>query len=886
MTRRRTPVQMYTSCRHSAVAAWLSLMLAACATGDTDSPDPEGTIDRQCSDGRDNDGDGQVDCADSDCASNAACVVIDQDASADVGDTSDAGTDAPDLGDTDTDAEPDSDIDIDDDAGDDADSGDTTDAADAPDAAETTDATDVDDATDAADDAADVGDADAVDADVSDPDTDVGGDPYPVRSCSVDIDYDPPGNPLSVNVGAEWTGFDPAALPMTGPDTDGVFSLSVPGLDPGEYGFKFIVDGVWEDTVPPDVMTRWNGGTENRALVVPDCGLPTLEPTSASSSATGVSASFQFVAASDGAALDPDAVRVTVGGVDHAAEIDVVTGVITVDADGLAAGKHSVRVWATDVDGREIDNAPVFIPLWVEATPFTWQDATMYFVFTDRFRNGDWDAADPIAEPIPEVPEIANYQGGDFLGVIQAIEEGYFEAMGVNLLWLSPVYENPEGAYLAADRFHNFSGFHGYWPTHSRQIEFRWGDVDGDAAERLHELIDAAHARGIRVMFDLVLNHVHEDHHYTREHTDWFGAAPCPCTTDPGPCNWDTNPLFCWFIDYLPDLDYTNHEIAMQIVDDVEWFVTEFDVDGFRLDAAKHMHHIAMRRVAMRLQERFNSVGGAPFYLVGETFTSQEGHGQIMDYVAPYELDGQFDFPLMWPIRAVWVGNNGFDLLADRVRIGHEQYGDALWWMSPFLGNHDIPRMATEISSGGVDPWAGTPDPMADGLNGQTWNVVNRMSQAFAFVLTQPGVPLIYYGDEIGLHGGGDPDNRRMMHFDPNLSDAQSLLLERVQAIGQARQDHYALRHGAYRELWRDSNAYVYARDAGAGNVVIVAMFKNTNGAESARTWSVPIPDDLSLNGATLVDVLNPDDPRQIRVADGNAAFTLNDWEYVILARP
>jgi glycosidase len=536
-------------------------------------------------------------------------------------------------------------------------------------------------------------------------------------------------------------------------------------------------------------------------------------------------------------------------------------------------------VWAQDADGRSIEHEPHFVPLWVEDEPFEWRDATMYFVFTDRFRNSDF--GDDIAQnrPIADVPTIANYQGGDFLGVIQAIEEGYFDAMGVNLLWLSPVTENPEGDYLAADRFHRFTGFHGYWPTSARQIEFRWSDARGEAADRLKQLIAAAHARGIRVMFDIALNHVHEDHDYIREHPEWFTAAACPCTTDAGPCNWDTNPIYCWFIDYLPDLDYQNHAIVERVSADVEWLVREFDVDSFRIDAAKHMNHVIMRRVALRLRDLFEQGGGAEFYLVGETYTGGDGHGLIMRYVNDHELDGQFDFPLLYPIRDAFAFSASFRNLSGGRFTSEDQYGDAYFAMSPFLGNHDIPRFAQLVydEGRGIDPWAGVPDPMDGALNDATWNIINRMSMGFAFVLTQPGIPLIYYGDEIGLYGGGDPDNRRPMRFEPFLSEPNRILLDRVQTIGQARQEHNALRRGVFRELWVDDDFFVYARDAGGGVVVIVAMNKG-----AGRAQGIPIPADLGINGRNLVNTLVDEAPRRIQVRDNNTTVTLASWEYAI----
>jgi glycosidase len=381
------------------------------------------------------------------------------------------------------------------------------------------------------------------------------------------------------------------------------------------------------------------------------------------------------------------------------------------------------------------------------------------------------------------------------------------------------------------------------------------------------------------VLFDVPLNHVHETHQYTRLFPEWFLVDPCPCTSDPGPCNWDEGgsdggQLMCWFIEYLPDLDYRTHSIAMQMTADVEWMITEFDVDGLRLDAAKHMHHIILRRLARRIEERFVDGGGMPLYLVGETFTGGDGHGLIMDYVNDGELNGQFDFPLLYAIQDAFARDGSFRSLSGSRFRSEASYGTFYEWMSPFLGNHDIPRFSAEFF-GVPDAWEGTPDPMDAGLNDQTWNLVNRLSMGFLFVLTQPGIPLIYYGDEIGLYGGGDPDNRRMMPWG-DLSDAQLELRARVGAVGRARRELEALRRGRFQELWVDDTFFVYARVLESGEVAVVAMNK---GEAGSRT--IPGFGSLDLAGARLVDALGGS--RTVNVAgDGNGTVTLNPWEYAI----
>jgi len=818
---------------------------------------PQGCIDRI-----DNDRDGVTDCEDDDCFTEPLCVALGRDAGRDAV-TSDA---AP------ADAFTDPDDSTATDAGDDArDAGSADDVNDVgPDTR--TDEPD-------ADTGASADTEDAVLADVSPDST------YPVRGCTTWVLLNPGRSVGTVFVAGSFNDWNAAATPLSDPDGDGVWTAEL-NLPPGEYAHKFIVDGEWDfsggtaipDSITVDFYTRWDGNFENRNLIVGDCQRPMLEVVAAESDADSVRVELQFVRAADGALLNPDSLRASVGRVPVEADTDVTTGRIIVEQTGISRrGKYSVRVSAQDTEGRAIEE-DIFVPLWVEDVPFVWQDATMYFVFTDRFRN-----ADPSDNnPLDRVPAIANYQGGDFLGVIEAIEEGYFQSLGVNLLWLSPMLDNPDTPYVSSDGRNGFSGFHGYWPISARRVEDRWGDSEATGEERLRQLIQVAHENGIRVMFDVVLNHVHEDHDYVDDFPEWFTAAVCRCTNDPGPCNWNTNPVGCWFIDYLPDLNFKNHAIVQQVTEDLEYLVTEFDVDSFRVDAAKHMDHVIMRRTSLRLRDRFEHGDAAPIYLVGETFTGGDGHGLIMDYVNPWELDGQFDFPLLYPIRDSFAFSVSFrNLSAARFR-SQSEYGAHYEWMSPFLGNHDIPRTAQLIADGGrgIDPWAAVPDPMNNGWNEGTWNIVNRMAMAFAFVLTQPGIPLIYYGDEVGLYGGPDPDNRRFMPSLDSLTDPQSELLVRVQRIGRARRDYDALRRGRFVELWVDDDLFVYARQTTDGQVAIVAMNKG-----ATRTQAVPIPPSLGIAGQTFTDVLNPATPRSASVST-SMTITLNPWEYVILVPP
>ena len=668
----------------------------------------------------------------------------------------------------------------------------------------------------------------------------------PTRTCEVTLTDAPPTGVSEVDVAGTVNDWEPQPLDDQG---DGTWSRRLGALQPGTYGYELLYDGTWQ-TPPRDEPTTWNDDVENRALVVGDCHEPDLEAVGGSAGADGsLRATFRFTRAEDGSPLDPFSVTVKLGNrpaseVGATIAIHPDTGLISVAAAGLADGKYSVHVHAADLAGRPPEHGDGFLPLWVEATPYSWESGVLYFVFTDRFAD-----AGGTFPPI-EGTEVdgTNYLGGDLVGARQKLDDGWFDDLGVRSIWLSPVYDNPEKAEPGSGGYH-YTGYHGYWPIEPRQVEERFGTDDVSGSDALKQFVQDAHTHGIRVVLDLVLNHVHEDHPYVAEYG--LGGDPCVCTTDPGPCNWDTNPLFCWFADYLPDIDYRDQRMVDQMVSDVLWWTQTYDVDGFRIDAAKHMDHVIMRTLRLTLRHRYEDAGGTPFYVVGETFTGQGGQGLMMNYVSDDELSGQFDFPMLYPLRnAVGLGQ-GFRGLASEVRADDAAYGRFVHGMSPFMGNHDIDRYATYIE--GCDNWqlfGGCQDLLAQRgpVTVAQQALIDELALSWAFIVTQPGVPLLYYGDEIGLAGANDPDNRRMMPW--TRSQAEDALLDRFRKLAQARRDLPALQTGDRRELWVDDDLYVYARYQSGQPTVIVALAMG-GGPQTAH---VPIPTALNLEGRTLTD--------------------------------
>ena len=446
---------------------------------------------------------------------------------------------------------------------------------------------------------------------------------------------------------------------------------------------------------------------------------------------------------------------------------------------------------------------------------FDWRSAVMYFVFVDRFFNGDSSNDGPVGG----VESQANYQGGDWAGVIAKIEEGYFEGLGVNALWLTVPMNNPNTPGLGFDG-HMYSGYHGYWPSDLDSVEEHFG-----SEETLTALVNAAHARGIKVLFDYAMNHMHADAAIVQQNPDWFwpldyNGQSCVCGIG---CDWndDYENKRCWFTDYLPDWNFQNPAARAFSVDNAISWIQRTGADGYRLDAVKHIELEWLLDLRQRVRDEIEPATGEHFYMVGETFESAD-RDLLRFYVGQDRLDGQFDFPLRAVLVETLLRRSGtmFDL--DSFLGTNDTFYPGI--MSTFIGNHDIARV---IHTALDQPW-GAWD------NGDPWGAppalptsaapFQRLAVAFTFLFTTRGIPLVYYGDEVGLPGAGDPDNRRFMQWD-GLSEQQIALRDHIAALGAIRRDHPAAWRGARTTVHVTSDSYVYRMDDGdSGDVLYVAL--------------------------------------------------------------
>lgn len=665
-------------------------------------------------------------------------------------------------------------------------------------------------------------------------------DSIPVRTCEVTLTYAPQQSLQgTVSVTGEWNGFDAASLPMADRG-DGVFTARLEGLEPRDYGYRFVV-GKQELMDPQNPYSRWVRTEEYSRLTVPDCRQPVLELRRFVATPEGtLDVDVAYVDGTDEVGPDTDKVSLSLDGEVRQGAFDSKTGRLRLQVEGLAQGKHHVKVVAMDASGRAAQ--PLYLPFWVEPQRFRWESGLMYFAFTDRFRNARTENDGAVADVDP----IANYQGGDFAGITEKIEDGYFDALGVRTLWISPVDQNPEGRFIGTGGKY-YSGYHGYWPSQPRTTQHRFGSI-----EELRALTAAAHRKGIRVIADLVLNHVHQEHPYWVNHRndDWFNtSASCVCGTQD--CDWEEKRLTCKFTDYLPDFNWRSSNMVDRFIDDTLWWLEAADFDGFRMDAVKHMDQVAGRTLRGRLRD-ITAMTGTEFYLVGETFVGADGRSQIARYISPRELDGQFDFPLYWPVREAFADGQGLERVDQAVRENEVFYAPGTI-NSPFIGNHDVARFisqaAKQLEGEGGDPWSSS-RPAATVTDAAAFE---KAKFAFTFVLTQPGVPLVYYGDEVGLPGAGDPDNRRLMRFGSTLTPLEAELLTVVQKLGQARLAHPALQTGARHTLRIERDLYVFQRSLPDGQGALIAI----NRSDVERPLVVEPLGSLAASSATYSDVFS-----------------------------
>lgn len=497
-----------------------------------------------------------------------------------------------------------------------------------------------------------------------------------------------------------------------------------------------------------------------------------------------------------------------------------------------------IRAYAYNEKGIGSD---LFIPLQfgkpiTDAANLTRDDhhsQIMYFLMVDRFVNGDTSNDKPTDDSL--IHPRANFHGGDIQGIIQKLESGYFDSLGMNTIWLSPIPRNPDGAYGWWDKGgvkSKFSSYHGYWPTGLSAVDPRFGNL-----AELKKLITLAHDRDINVILDFVAHHVHEEHILYKEKKDsgWFTDLHLP----DGTLNterWDDHRLTTWFDVFLPTFRFDRDDVCDMLSDTAMFWLYETGIDGFRHDATKHID-LKFWRALTKKVKAYKRESGRPVYQVGETYGTAE---LIASYIQSGMLDAQFDFNLYDAfLQSVCIPEKGFKDVRSRLQQSFAYYG-VNHLMGNMSGNQDKTRIMA-LATGDVSlSEDGKLAGWTRAVDKTTPEGFNKLELMHVLNLSVPGVPCIYYGDEIGLTGGNDPDNRRMMRFD-SLQNEADQLRKNISKLAKTRRSNMALMYGNMRFLETPDQVLGFCRKYFDNEIIVLV-----NSSNKEQSIEVRIPDYIS----------------------------------------
>jgi glycosidase len=442
-------------------------------------------------------------------------------------------------------------------------------------------------------------------------------------------------------------------------------------------------------------------------------------------------------------------------------------------------------------------------------------DDVIYLIMPDRFSNGDRSNDMPVGAP-REASDRRNpraWHGGDFRGIINHLS--YLKELGVTALWLTPWYDNWNGLNACDKPWCPNTYYHGYHADDYYSVEDRFGTM-----ETLRELVLKAHALGLKVIQDQVANHVGSLHPWASEPPlpDWFHGTLARhelnrfnnsslLSPNANPTE-RRNTLDGWFSDELPDMNQEEPEVARYLIQNALWWVEMTGIDAVRQDTIQYMPRTFIRDLSQALHRQHPALT-----MVGEVFERDAAHTAFFigghtgwDNINT-ELDSVFDFALWQASCDVFTNKQPVRHLRDVLKYD-ALYPDAQR-VTTLTGNHDTRRFLS--------------------LEGAT---LEGMMLHTAFTLTVRGTPQLYYGDEIGMEGGDDPDNRRDFPggFPDDRRNAfeargrtviEQRMYEWTREWLRLRREHSALKSGRLIDLAYTDDAYAYARQDATATIII-----------------------------------------------------------------
>ena len=691
-----------------------------------------------------------------------------------------------------------------------------------------------------------------------------------VRSKKYLFSYKPTAGEKQVNLFGQFNSWDRQGLTMTDGNGDGTLEVEIP-LDPGRYEYKFFIDGK-EVVDPANPVKVSNGmGDFNSVRVIEESVKDKmfLHILESEKSKNNLKLKFYFENVDRSNLVSKESLITLFDNQKFPPELVQINGreITLTLKDEMLKGNHSVRIavnrmgTTSNIQTIQLNEGEI-----VGNSDYqTLNDNIIYSLMIDRFSNGDTSNDNPIKHDSLLKP--ANYQGGDLKGLINKVEEGYFEKLGVNAFWISPIIDNTNNAYREYPAPHRwYTGYHGYWPVSSTKVEEHFGDM-----KLVKEFIDLAHKNNSKVFLDYVAHHVHKEHWMWKDHRDWFGTYELPN----GRLNlrlWDEYRLTTWFEPYMPSFDYTSSYEALEFMtDNAVWWLKVTKADGFRHDAVKHVPNEYWRMLTKKIKLNIEVPKNKDIYQIGETFG---GIDLIASYVNNGQLNAQFNFNLYDVAIPTFLDEKtSFKLLDYQMQKSFQIFGYNNL-MGNIMDSHDKIRYMAyadgdlQINDGKASEVAWNDPPKVD--NPKSYD---KLKLHLAYLLTIPGIPIIYYGDEIGMTGASDPDNRRMMRFDNEINDHEKQTLADVSKLIHIRRDHSALRYGDFLTLQADENIYAYLRSDMNERILTVI-----NKSPDANSIEFQLPTVYKLSKA--IDLISG---KEYEIKSGKIIINVNPTGYLIV---
>ncbi len=372
------------------------------------------------------------------------------------------------------------------------------------------------------------------------------------------------------------------------------------------------------------------------------------------------------------------------------------------------------------------------------------QNDIIYFVLTDRFYgktnsavlNGDKN--DPTA-----------YHGGNFDGIIEKIP--YLRNLGITALWITPVYLQMQSPRIKAQPYH------GYWTLDFNAVDPHLyvdrGKYPSGSKLFVKELADSLHENGIKLILDMVVNHAGYDH------PGWTNSGPNPT---PIRANWfnqagldSSQDVVKGELAGLPDFDLDLIDVIDYHIHTIGSWIQETGIDCIRMDTAKHVERGFWNYFKTQIRGRFPDIA-----LLGEVLVFNID--ELTDYQKYWGFDFLFDFPVQKAIEDVFLHGSGMTLFHSPFDTGSGIFEKDTMYSNhnklvSLLDNHDLPgRFMTQARNHFSNDLAMATD---------------AMKLALTFMFTTRGIPQLYYGTELGMEGGPDPDNRRDFEWEKIGSD-------------------------------------------------------------------------------------------------------------------